>query len=137
MAETSTGGFWFCWKTYFLTIALPPSVIDCYCYCCCCCCRSFLSSQAAEKALKAAQYDLDANNTRDHNLVQNCYGLDDQDLTQLATRLEHLVGGSTRMRYPDRMAYPSIPNDVYKAETANEASQIATKIVQRVKIRLT
>lgn len=97
----------------------------------------FLSSQAAEKALKAAQYDLDASNTRDHNLVQNCYGLDDQDLTQLAKRLEHLVGGSTRMRYPDRMAYPSIPNDVYKAETANEASQIATKIVQRVKIRLT
>ena len=97
----------------------------------------FLSSQAAEKALKAAQYDLDASNTRDHNLVQNCYDLDDQDLTQLATRLEHLVGGSTRMRYPDRMAYPSIPNDVYKAETANEASQIATKIVQRVKIRLT
>ena len=132
MEDTSTGGFWFCSKTYFLTIALPPSVIDCYC-----CCSSSLSSQAAEKALKAAQYDLDANNTRDHNLVQNCCGLDDQDLTQLATRLENLVGGSTRMRYPDRMAYPNIPNDVYKAETANEASQIATKIVQRVKIRLT
>ena len=87
--------------------------------------------------MKAAQYDLDANNTRDHNLFRNCYGLDDQDLTQLATQLEDLVGGSTLMRYPDRMAYPNIPNDVYKAETAKEASQIATKIVQRVKIRLT
>ena len=75
--------------------------------------------------------------TRDHDLVHYCSGLDDQDLTQLGTRLECLVGGSTRMRYPDRMAYPNIPNDVYKVETAKEASEMATKIVQRVKMRLT
>lgn len=55
----------------------------------------------------------------------------------LASQLEFLVGESTRMRYPDRKFYPQIPNDVYSAEMAKEALEIATKIVERVRDRLT
>ena len=68
-----------------------------------------------------------------HNLVENCYGLDDPELSQLARELETLVGDSTRMRYPDRMSYPKIPNDVYSRDMAARALEIAEKIVEQVK----
>ena len=44
---------------------------------------------------------------------------------------------STRMRYPDRVCFPKIPNEVYSADMAEEALRLAKKIVQRVKNRLT
>ena len=66
----------------------------------------------------------------------NCYGLNDVELTELATQLEGLVIDSTRMRYPDRMSYPRIPNDVYSRDMAVEALGIAEKIVERVRGRL-
>lgn len=95
-----------------------------------------MSLQAAEKALKAARYNTDADKTNVHNLVQNCYDLDDTELVGLARQLESLVGDSTRMRYPDRMSYPQIPNDVYSHDMAETAREIAEKIVERVKERL-
>lgn len=87
--------------------------------------------------MKAAQYSIDADKSNVHNLVQNSYSLDDLELTQMASQLERLVGDSTRMRYPDRMTYPNIPNDVYKAEKAREALDIAKKVVERVRGKLT
>ena len=95
------------------------------------------SSQAAEKALKAAQYAIDVERTNVHNLLHICHELDDSELTQLASQLECLVGNSTRMRYPDRVCFPQIPNDVYSADMAEEALRLAKKIAQRVKNRLT
>ena len=94
------------------------------------------SSQAAEKALKAAQYATDVERTNIHNLLHICQELDDSELTQLASQLELLVGNSTRMRYPDRVCFPKIPNEVYSADMAKEALQLAKKIVQRVNNRL-
>jgi len=96
----------------------------------------FKCHQAAEKALKAAQYTIDADKTSVHNLVQNCNGLNDSEFTELACQLEVLVGDSTRMRYPDRMHFPQIPNDVYSAQMAQQALQLAKKIVERVKDRI-
>ncbi|KAL9966853.1 hypothetical protein ACROYT_G024983 [Oculina patagonica] len=96
----------------------------------------FKCHQAAEKALKAAQYKIDADKTSVHNLVENCNGLGDSELTELAWQLEILVGDSTRMRYPDRMRFPQIPNEVYSAEMAQEALQLAKKIVDRVRHRI-
>ena len=87
--------------------------------------------------MKAAQYMIDANKMNIHNLVQNCHGLDDSELVQLARQLEVLLGDSTRMRYPDRMCYPQIPNDVYSAEMATEALGIAKKVVEGVRSKLT
>ena len=92
--------------------------------------------QAAEKALKAAQYTIDANKTSVHNLATNCIGLNDSELTELACQLQNLVGDSTRMRYPDRMHFPQIPNDVYSDQTAQQALQLAKKIVERVQYRI-
>ena len=97
----------------------------------------FYSFQAAEKALKAVQYNVDANQkTNDHNLVLNCCGFDDAELKDLATQLERLVINSVHMRYPDTMSYPKIPHDVYTALHAEEAFRIATKILERVRVKL-
>ena len=98
---------------------------------------NFSSSQAAEKALKAARYAVDTDSTRVHNLIENCCDLNDPELSNLARQLECLVGDSTRMRYPDRMCFPQIPNEVYSAEMAQQALQLAKKIVARVQSRIT
>jgi len=96
----------------------------------------FKCHQAAEKALKAAQYTIDADKTSVHNLVQNCNSLNDSELTELVWQLEDLVGDSTRMRYLDRMHFPQTPKDVYSAQMAQQALQLAKKIVERVKDRI-
>ena len=99
----------------------------------------FYSFQAAEKALKAVQYNVDANQkTNDHNLVLNCHGFDESDaeLKDLAAQLERLVISSVHMRYPDKMSYPKIPHDVYTAVHAEEAFRIATKILEIVRVKL-
>ena len=98
---------------------------------------NFSSSQAAEKALKAAQYTVDTYRTRVHDLVEICCDLNDPELLDLARQLERLVGGSTRMRYPDRMCFPQIPNEVYSAELAQQALQLAKEIVACVQSRIT
>lgn len=82
----------------------------------------------------------DANQkTNDHNLTFICSGLDDSELMESAGELEHLLGGSTRMRYPDQIhsQYPKVPNDVYSAEHALVALELARKIVDRVRERIT
>ncbi|XP_020614896.1 sacsin-like isoform X2 [Orbicella faveolata] len=97
----------------------------------------FKCHQAAEKALKAVQYSIDADNvTRDHYLVEKCDGLNDSELTRLASSLQRLVGGSARMRYPDQMSFPEIPNDVYSVQMAEQALQLSENILMRVKDRI-
>ena len=83
------------------------------------------------------QYNVDANQkTKDHNLVLNCCGFDDAELKDLAAQLELLVINSAHMRYPDTMSYPKIPHDVYTAAQAEAAFRIATKILERVRVKL-
>ena len=60
-------------------------------------------------------------------------GLDDSELLELARQLENLVVDSTRMRYPDRVCYPQIPNEEYSGETAGMAHELARKIVDKVR----
>ena len=71
-----------------------------------------------------------------HNLVLNCSDLADTKLIDLARELEKLVGDSTRMRYPDRVPRPQIPNELYSRSMANEAQEIAARIVAHVEERL-
>ena len=71
-----------------------------------------------------------------HNLTKNASCLGDPELTNVANDLESYVEDSTRMRYPDRINYPEIPNDVYTAALANEALRLATKILDRVRQNL-
>lgn len=96
----------------------------------------FKSHQAAEKALKAAQFADDAFRTRAHSLVRIVFGLGDSELLELARQLENLVVDSTRMRYPDRVSYPQIPNEVYSGETAETAYELARKIVDKVRVKV-
>lgn len=99
--------------------------------------HKFFLLWAAEKALKAVQYTIDADNvTREHNLVKNCDGLDDSGLISIASKLERLVGSSARMRYPDQVDDSEIPNDVYSAQMAEQAFQLSENILVRVKDRV-
>lgn len=92
--------------------------------------------QAAEKALKAAQYSKDASKTNVHNLLQNSLMLNDSQLTTLSEQLEHHVGDSTRMRYPDQVDFPQVPHDVYCQDRAHQALALATKILNTVRNRV-
>ena len=97
----------------------------------------FVYFQAAEKALKAVHYKEDANQkTNDHNLKNICCGFNDRELTELASQLEELVVNLTSMRYPDKFPRPKIPNDAYTADDAEEALEIATKFLEKVRNRL-
>ena len=93
-------------------------------------------SQAAEKALKAVQYSRDACKTNVHSLVQNSSTLEDPMLVTLSRDLEEQLGDSTRMRYPDQIEFPRIPNDVYTEEKARHAKQMATEILHRVQEKI-
>ncbi|XP_048582130.1 sacsin-like [Nematostella vectensis] len=95
----------------------------------------FKSHQAAEKALKAAQFSLDATNVRIHDLHRIASCLDDSTLSSLAVQLEGLVGNSMRMRYPDCMSSPRIPHDFYTRHQSREAYRLAEAILNRVKER--
>ena len=92
--------------------------------------------QAAEKALKAAQYAVDAYKINALNLIQNFLMLDDSQLITFSRQLEHLLGDSTLMRYPDRLAFPQIPKDVYTRQMAHKAMELAREIVQNVQSRV-
>ncbi|XP_068720137.1 sacsin-like [Montipora capricornis] len=96
----------------------------------------FQCHQAAEKAIKAVRYENGVEKVDVHNLVLNCSDLADTKLIDLARALEKLVGDSTRMRYPDRVPHPQIPNDLYSRSMANEAQEIAARIVAHVEERL-
>lgn len=98
---------------------------------------TFSIFQSAEKALKAAQYADDAFKTNVHNLMRNASRLGDSELTKLANQLERKVVDSTRMRYPDQVSYPQIPNDVYSMETAHEALELARSILEKVRYAVT
>ena len=92
--------------------------------------------QAAEKALKSARYVTGADKMNVHNLVANCEGLHDVHLTNLASQLESLVIDSTRMRYPDQMCFPCIPHDEYSFSMAQQALELATNILAKVKSKV-
>ena len=82
-------------------------------------------------------YKEDANQKKDdHNLYYICRDFNDRELTELARQLEELVVNSTSMRYPDKLPRPKIPNDAYTADDAEEALEIATKILEKVRNRL-
>ena len=86
--------------------------------------------------MKAAKYTIDVDKSNVHNLNVICCGLNDSALLHLASQLEGLLGSSTRMRYPDNLYFPRIPNEEYDAQMAEEALRLAKEIVDRVKSRI-
>ena len=57
-------------------------------------------------------------------------------MDSLANELECRVVDSTRMRYPDQVRYPQIPNEVYSETTAHEVLDLAKRILDRVSDKL-
>lgn len=93
-----------------------------------------LSLQSAEKALKAAQFTINADaKTLTHNLPSIAINLGEESLISLASSLESLLGNSTRMRYPDCVSFRRIPNDIYTKDMATKAISIAQQILDIVK----
>ena len=87
--------------------------------------------QAVEKALKAAQYSLDANITRESGLRRNALPLSDDDILRSATKLESLLGDGRKTQYPD--SYQKIPHMLYDESVANDAQKLTGEILEQVK----
>jgi len=93
----------------------------------------FKAHQAAEKALKAAQFSVDAMTSFSHDLPSIASNIEDATLRQLAIKLQRIVGSSNKMYTPDPIDYIKIPHDEYTKETAADAVICATDILEKVK----
>ena len=69
-------------------------------------------------------------------MVENCSSLNDSLLTGSARALQKLVVRSARMRYPDQVSFPKIPNEVYTAQMAEQALQLSENVLVRVKDKI-
>ncbi|KAL8590857.1 hypothetical protein ACOMHN_063169 [Nucella lapillus] len=87
----------------------------------------FLCHQSVEKALKGALYFRNADSPclQSHRLPQLARQIGDEPLQQLADQMESRMGPHIRMRYPDVLAYPNIPADVYSDHDVNLACDLA------------
>ncbi|XP_067666364.1 sacsin-like isoform X2 [Haliotis asinina] len=95
----------------------------------------FMGQQAAEKAIKSMLYNKDsreADAMRTHDLSSLSSGLGNPSLTRLAFQLQSVIQDFNRLRYPDRLAYPRIPADVYTRADASQACELAGSIVRLV-----
>ncbi|XP_070180537.1 sacsin-like [Littorina saxatilis] len=95
----------------------------------------FQCHQAVEKALKAVLYCRDANSDglQSHSLPQLARQTSDASLLQLAQKLESQIGPHTRMRYPDVVASPKVPADVYQDDDVCMALDVAEDVVEHVR----
>ncbi|XP_067020991.1 sacsin-like [Acropora muricata] len=96
----------------------------------------FKCQQAAEKALKAAQFTIDADSSYGHRLTELCGNLNDPELPLLASKLDILLGNYARTHYPDKVSFPRIPNEVYNKQMALDALQLASRILEIVERRI-
>ena len=96
-------------------------------------CNCFLLClQAAEKALKAAQFYVDAVSSFSHDLVSLAASLEDLELRRLAQRLQKIVGNSNKLYNPEPIDFVVIPHDEYTMDMSSEAVKIAQSILGRV-----
>ncbi|XP_071116152.1 sacsin-like [Haliotis cracherodii] len=99
----------------------------------------FMGQQAAEKAIKSLLYNRDsrqADAIRTHDISSLSGYLGNPSLTSLASRLQSVIQDFNRLRYPDRLAYPRIPADVYTHADATQACALAGQIVSLVEQQL-
>ena len=89
--------------------------------------------QAAEKALKAAQFAVDAVTSFSHDLVTLAASLEDVELRRLAQKLQKIVGNSNKLYNPDPIDFVVIPHEEYTREMACDAVMCAVDVLERVK----
>ena len=89
--------------------------------------------KAAEKALKAAQFYVDALTSYSHDLVVLASSLEDIELRRFAQTLQRIIGNSAKLYNPDPIDFIVIPHDEYTREMAGEAVAVSKAILDKVK----
>jgi len=94
----------------------------------------FIFLQAAEKALKAAQYAKDANTVSPEHIVNltqlsRDLGHAELGLSEIAAELETLLHSLSYLHYPSSHNFPLIPHDVVDGMTSINARNLSTRIV--------
>lgn len=89
--------------------------------------------QAAEKALKAAQFSVDAVTSFNHDLAFLAATIEDLELRRLAVKLQQIIGNASKLYNPDPIDFVVIPHEEYTKEMACDAVMCATDILERVK----
>lgn len=56
---------------------------------------------------------------------------EDDELIQIASRLQVIIGFAGQVRYPDYLPYPKIPNELYSFEQATRVMEL-TRIMMEV-----
>ena len=89
--------------------------------------------QAAEKALKAAQFYVDAVASFSHDLVTLASSLEDAELRRLAQELQRIVGSSNKLYNPNPIDFVVIPHDEYTKDMSCNAVKYSGDILERVR----
>ena len=89
--------------------------------------------KASEKALKAAQFSVDAVTSFNHDLSMLAAHIEDMELRRLALKLQGIVGDSNRLYNPDPIDFVVIPHEEFNKDTACDAVMCATDILERAK----
>lgn len=95
----------------------------------------FKCHQAAEKAVKAAL--ISHQHTRNlSSPVRDLHALSeplhDAILSELVGTLQHVIGITSHMSYPNTKHYPKVPHEVYRQQEANNAWHITSDIINHV-----
>ena len=93
----------------------------------------FKAHQAAEKALKAAQFSVDATTSFNHDLASIAATLEDLELRRLGMKLQKIIGNANKLYNPDPIEFVIIPHEEYTKEAACDAIMCAADILERVK----
>ncbi|PVD20278.1 hypothetical protein C0Q70_20775 [Pomacea canaliculata] len=90
--------------------------------------------QAVEKALKAVLFSEDADKVPaySHDIGSLAFLTNDSEIIGWTMEIESIVGVHTRMRYPDSLTYPKIPDDFYSDEQAGQVCGLASSVVDKV-----
>ncbi|XP_046556546.1 sacsin-like [Haliotis rubra] len=95
----------------------------------------FKALKAAEKAVISAWYNRDARKAqsqREKGIIKAASRLENVRLSELVTQLRNVVGDDDRMLFPDRLACPNTPADVYTENTAIQACELAKSVLNLV-----
>lgn len=67
-----------------------------------------------------------------HDIGSLAFLTNDSEIIGWTMEIESIVGVHTRMRYPDSLTYPKIPDDFYSDEQAGRVCGLASSVVDKV-----
>jgi HEPN domain-containing protein len=88
-----------------------------------------LQFQAAEKALKAAYFTKDSDNTSNQDLVTLASRLNDSQVSTLASQIAGIIGDVSELQYP---AQGQTPHDRHGRDTYRTVYSLTETLLRRV-----